>query len=312
MRIAGETVAIARCRDYHAAPLVEVVDGICRALGMHVSRGSKVLLKPNLISASRADGLACTHPQVVASVARWFIDHGATVAVGDSPAFGSAGQVMAACGYDAALKGLPVQRINFLHPTPVRLACGETVGIARAALECDLLVNLPKVKAHCQMLVSLAVKNYFGTVVGWRKPWLHAKHGDIDHRFETVLVDLLAVLPPGLSLADGIVAMHGSGPVKGGRRHDLGLVAGSANPVALKTALLQVLNVSPERSLLWRECRRRRLPGTDPRALVYPLLAPEAVLVHDFVVPQGLKPVSFRPHRLLIGAVKRIAARCGL
>ncbi len=312
MRIAGETVAIARCGEYRPALLTEVVDSLCRVLGFAVSRGARVLLKPNLISGARADGLACTHPQLVAAVARWFVDHGAKVAVGDSPAFGTAVQVMQACGYQEALQGLPVARVNFLYPTQVRLGCGETVGIDRAALECDLLVNLPKVKAHCQMLVSLAVKNYFGTVVGWRKPWLHAKHGDIDHRFEALLVDLLAVLPGGLALADGIVAMHGSGPVKGGRPHALGLVAGSVNPVALETALLEVLGVPCGHSPLWLECQRRRLPGTDPAALVYPLLDAAAVQVADFDVPQGLRPVSFRPHRLLLGALKRIAARCGL
>ncbi|MDH5299274.1 MAG: DUF362 domain-containing protein, partial [Desulfobulbaceae bacterium] len=241
----------------------------------------------------------------------WFCDHGARVSVGDSPAFGSAVQVMAACGHDRALRGLPVQRVNFDRSRPVTLACGERVGVAVATLECDLLVNLPKVKAHCQMLVSLAVKNYFGTVVGWRKPWLHAKHGDMGTRFEALLVDLLAFLPQGLSLADGVVAMHGSGPVKGGIAYPLGVLGASMNPVALETALLQILAIEPARSPLWRECQRRGLTGSDPATLHYPLLAPDQLRVADFALPGQLQPVSFRPHRLLAGALKRIVARLG-
>ena len=101
--------------------------------------------------------------------------------------------------------------VNFEAAQPVRLASGLSVGVARAVGECDLLVNLPKIKAHGQLYLSLAVKNYFGVVVGFRKPWLHARYGDIDNRFEAMLVDLLAVLPGGITLADGVVAMHGTG-----------------------------------------------------------------------------------------------------
>ncbi|MFC1513322.1 DUF362 domain-containing protein [Thermodesulfobacteriota bacterium] len=312
MQIAGNDVAMGRCRHYRRGLLKDVVADIFGVAGVTVRSGDKVLLKPNLISGRRRDGLPCTHPMLVAAVAEWFCDHHARVAVGDSPAFGSAEQVMSACGYDEALRGLPVQRVNFAHRSPVRLTCGEKVGIARAALECDFLVNLPKVKAHCQMLTSLAVKNYFGVVVGWQKPLLHAKHGDIGHRFEELLVDLLAVLPTGFSLADGVVAMHKNGPVKGGEPYLLGLLAGSFNPVALESGLLQILGVDPERSPIWRECNRRQLPGSDPKTLVWSLAPLASMQVNDFILPQVLQPVSFRPQRLLSGAVKRLMAKVGL
>ena len=312
MHIIGNDIAMGGCRHYRRDLLKDVVSRIFGAAGLSVCSGDTVLLKPNLISGRRRDGLPCTHPMLVAAVAEWFCDHNVRVSVGDSPAFGSAVQVMTACGYDEALRGLPVKSVNFERRLSVRLACGEKVGIARAALECDFLVNLPKVKAHCQMLVSLAVKNYFGVVVGWRKPWLHAKYGDIDNRFEEVLVDLLAVLPGGFSLADGVVAMHGNGPVQGGEPYPLGLLAGSVNPVALESALLRVLGVPPEHSPLWRECRRRQLPGSDHKMLGWSLESPGNFQVHDFVLPPVLSPVSFRPQRLLSGAMKRLATRIGL
>ena len=311
MHIAGNDVAISRCRHYQRDSLKDAVAQVFAAAGVSVRSGDKVLLKPNLISGKRRDGLPSTHPLLVAAVAEWFCDHNARVSVGDSPAFGSAVQVMTACGYDEALRGLPVQQVNFDRRISVTLACGEKVGVAQAALECDFLVNLPKVKAHCQMLLSLAVKNYFGVVVGWQKPWLHAKHGDIGHRFEEVLVDLLAVLPEGFSLADGVVAMHGNGPVKGGVPYPLGLLAGSFNPVALESGLLRVLGVDPQRSPLWRECFRRQLPGSDPAMLGWLLEPPETFQVDDFILPPALQPVSFRPQRLLSGAVKRLVARIG-
>lgn len=311
MQLAGNDVAIGHCRHYRREALKEVVAKILTMAGVSVRAGDRVLLKPNLISGRRRDGLACTHPMLVAAVAEWFCDHNARVSVGDSPAFGSAVQVMTACGYGDALHGLPVQWVNFDQRRSVRLACGEEVGVARAALECDVLVNLPKVKAHCQMLVSLAVKNYFGVVVGWRKPWLHAKHGDVGNRFEEVLVDLLTVLPAGFSLADGVVAMHGSGPVKGGVAYPLGLLAGSVNPVALESALLSVLAVEHARAPLWRECARRQLPGCEPEKLAWSLAPLAEVQVDDFLLPKDLQPVSFRPQRLVTGALKRLVTRIG-
>jgi uncharacterized protein (DUF362 family) len=267
-----------------------------------------VLLKPNLVSAVRNKGLACTHPEVVAAAAEWFIDQGVTVRVGDSPAFGTALGVMQACGISEALKGLPVTMVNFEAPQPVRLASGLSVGIARAVGECDMLVNLPKIKAHGQLYLSLAVKNYFGTVVGFRKPWLHARYGDIDNRFEAMLVDLLAVLPGGLTLADGIEAMHVDGPV-GGKLFPLHLLAAGRNPVALDTALIGVLGLPPEASPVWRECRRRNLAGSTFAELNFPLTRPQEVAVRGFEPPARLKPVSFHPWRLLRGAVKRLMAR---
>ncbi|MFA6498119.1 MAG: DUF362 domain-containing protein [Desulfurivibrionaceae bacterium] len=308
MELSACEVGLASCRQYDRRLLKEQVEALCNALGLRVSAGSRVLLKPNLVTAVRHKGLACTHPEVVAAVAEWFLDQGAKVRVGDSPAFGTALGVMATCGISEALKGLPVTMINFEAVQPVRLASGLSLGVAREVGECDLLVNLPKIKAHGQLYLSLAVKNYFGAVVGFRKPWLHARYGDIDNRFEAMLVDLLAVLPAGITLADGVVAMHCDGPV-GGKPFPLHLLAGGLNPVALDTALMAVLGLPQEASPVWRECRRRNLAGSILLELSFPLARPEEIAVQGFQPPVSLRPVSFHPWRLLLGAMKRIMAR---
>ncbi|MBU4118980.1 MAG: DUF362 domain-containing protein [Proteobacteria bacterium] len=301
-------VGLVACRQYDRQLLKDTVQALCDALGFRVSAGSRVLLKPNLVSAVRNKSLACTHPEVVAAVAEWCVDQGATVRVGDSPAFGSALSVMAACGISTALKGLPVTMINFEAPQPVRLASGLSVGVARAVGECDCMINLPKIKAHGQLYMTLAVKNYFGTVVGFRKPWLHARYGDIDNRFEGMLVDLLGVMPAGITLADGVMAMHKDGPV-GGEPFPLHVLAGGLNPVAVDSALLDVLGLPPKASPVWRECYRRNIAGSKFVDLSFPLARPEEVAAEGFLAPARLRPVSFHPWRLLRGAMKRIMVR---
>jgi uncharacterized protein (DUF362 family) len=309
MEIAALDVGLLPCRQYDRHAVKECVGAIAGALNFSVPAGSRVLLKPNLVSGRRADGLPCTHPEFIAAVAEWFLDQGARVTVGDSPAFGTAKGVMAACGITEALRNYPVMLRNFEDRVAVVLRSGLTVKIARAALECDFLVNLPKVKAHNQVLVTLAVKNYFGTVTGFRKAALHARLGDKGSLFAECLVDLLDVLPDGVSFVDGITAMHEQGPVSGSP-FPLGLVGGAVNPVALDTALLQILGIAPESSPLWAECLRRQLPGCQEAQLRFPLGQPADFQGKGFQVPVRLTPISFHPWRLCVSAMKRAWERC--
>ncbi len=304
---ATAAVGLLRQETYDRSVLKEKIDLLWRTLALPGVRSCRVLLKPNLISAKRRDGLPCTHGEFIAAMAEYLLDHGAQVAVGDSPAFGRARGVMKAVGIADCLAGLPVEMVNFEAGVDHELANGVRVRVARVALECDLLVNLPKCKAHCQTLVSLAVKNYFGTVLGWRKPWLHMRHGERPEEFCAILVDLLALFPTTVSLLDGIIALHRDGPINGEPVH-LGVMAASSNPVALDTAMLQVLGVTTQQSPLWRECHRRNLPGADPAGIVYPLLDPVAARVSGFTVPSRMRPVSFHPRRLAVGAIKRFYA----
>jgi len=308
MLINSSSVALLHCKQYLRQEMTDAVARLCTALQFKVSAGTRVLLKPNLLSGRSTEHLACTHPEFVAAVAQWFVDHGASVAIGDSPAFGSAKGVMRSTGIDKALAGLPVELINFDRSTPVTLAGGIKVNVASAALECDMLINLPRVKAHSQFYMTLAVKNYFGTVVGFQKPGWHLRYGDRENRFASHLVDLLTVLPPGMTFIDGIVAMHDTGPLSG-QPYPLGLIGGAPNPVSVDTALLRILRLDLERSAIWQECAKRGLAGSDPNMLNFPLSKPAEFKVDGFNAPSILKPVSFNPLQIAISGCRRFAAR---
>jgi len=308
MDINSTSVALLHCEHYSRKVIAGAVDRLCYALHSRIRAGDRVLLKPNLLSGRSVEHLACTHPEFVAAVAEWFIDQGAAVVIGDSPAFGTAIGVMRTIGIEKALAGLPVRLINFDQSVPVILQGGLKVAMAKAALECDLLVNLPRVKAHSQFYITLAVKNYFGTVVGFQKPFWHLRYGNDEESFASHLVDLLAVLPHSITLIDGIIAMHGTGPVSG-KPYPLGLVGGALNPVALDTALLQTLGLELEKSAIWKECYRRKLIGSVPGTLAFPLSIPQEFKADEFRAPVILKPVSFNPLRMLVSGCRRFIAR---
>lgn len=120
-----------------------------------------------------------------------------------------------------------------------------------------------------------------------------------------MICGLLDVLPPVVSLMDGVEAMHRTGPIAGAP-FPLGLLAAGSNPVALDTASAMVLGVSPEAFPVWRACALAGLPGAQPDALTFPLLRPEEFDAAGFELPQTLKPESFRPDVLLKSLVRRI------
>lgn len=308
MKIDSTAVAITRCSTYDLHTIRQAVTDLFDALSFSVAPGTKILLKPNLVSAMGHDGLACTHAHVIAAAAQWFLDHDAHVTVGDSPAFGNARRVMTRFGIKEALKGMDVTLDNMTETRKITLANGVSAKIAVAALDCDLLINLPKVKAHSQMLVSLGVKNLFGVVTGWQKPWIHIRHGKTCSCFATVLADLLHVLPDGITLIDAITAMHKTGPVAGSP-YPLGLLAAATNPVALDTAFLDILKIDPAQSPLWRECLKRKLTGTSLDAISWPGLLSNNLQVNDFIVPEVLKPINFHPVQIIKGSLKRLLSK---
>jgi len=269
-----------------------------------ICRSSSVLIKPNLITATNGR-LACTNGRVILAAASFFKALGAKVAVGDSPAFGSAESVLRKIGVLPDLRHLGVCIAEFRQYIPTKLPNGQQAQIARPVLECDHLINLPKVKAHSQMRVTLAVKNYFGCISGLHKPWWHMVHGGPGGRFADLLVELLSVLPEGYSLVDGIEAMHVTGPIHG-ELFPLGILAGGKNPLAVDTAILALLGVEYQRSPLWLAAQRQNLPGTALEHLLFTHDAPSSLRAHGFVVPEDLTPVRFNPFRFIKSTLQRL------
>ncbi|MBG0773282.1 MAG: DUF362 domain-containing protein [Desulfovibrio alaskensis] len=308
------TVALDRCAVYGRASSGAVCGSLLESAGWRPAAGSRVLVKPNLLRA-QPDGLCCTHPQVVRAAVEYALDCGAVVTVGDSPAFGSAERVAQAVGLTDALQGLGVRVVTLDDPVDCRLPSGLRVGVARAALEADALLNVPRVKVHCQMRLTLAVKNLFGCVCGVRKAVAHTRHGDRGNRFEALIVELAERLPPSGVLLDGITAMHRTGP-SGGDPYLLGLLGASCSSVAMDTAVGTLLGAAPETIPLWAELRRRKQPAAFVENLHFPVLfpadfSPQGVTPDGFCIPQVLKPVSFRPATLLRSLVRRMWHRYG-
>ena len=304
-------VALAKAGAYDESA-VRTARTLLDFLDIPLSRGDKVLVKPNLL---RADVLTCTNATIVAGVCHYLLDKGCAVTVGDSPGFGTAKGVAKAIGLDEAMakagcKDVPL--ITLDSPVAKPLSLGGTIGLSRHALETDHIFNVPRLKAHVQMRVTGAVKNLFGCISGVRKAFAHSRHGDKEQDgvqvFPSLVADILGHLPPVVTLMDGITAMHVRGP-SGGKEYPSHFLAASASPVALDTAVYAMLGVAPEEIPLWKELQRRNAPGAFLEEIV---LSGEDIGEFDlsgFMLPMNLMPQTFNPARLMVSTAKRLWAR---
>jgi uncharacterized protein (DUF362 family)/Pyruvate/2-oxoacid:ferredoxin oxidoreductase delta subunit len=231
--------------DYHTLRrlIFEVAEPFC---GGMIRQGSRVVLKPNLLAPASPDRAMVTHPLVVKAVAEYALQKGGRVLISDSPAMGSFDKVVSESGIKEAMRGMEVEFKEFTESVSIDI--GEPfrkVAISRDAFDADLLINLPKLKTHSQMRMTLGVKNLFGCVVGLRKPEWHLRTGVNRELFAALLVRIHKTLRPALTILDGILAMEGQGPGKSGTPRELGIIASSGDAFAMDVAICRVLGIDP-------------------------------------------------------------------
>ena len=212
-------------------------------------RGKTVLIKPNLLRASRADEGIVTHPAVLAAVVAKVETLGpADIVVGDNPgmfsyganeaAFEQTGLMAAAGGHyrNIGLDAVPMA----LHPDFM-----ETVTVSRAVVEADIVISLPKFKTHGLTVMTGAIKNSYGFLPGAQKARLHKRAGT-PARFHDLVVKVFKLRVPDLIIMDAVVGMQGNGPASPDLR-DIGLMLASDNAVALDAVVATMMGLDPGR-----------------------------------------------------------------
>jgi uncharacterized protein (DUF362 family)/Pyruvate/2-oxoacid:ferredoxin oxidoreductase delta subunit len=225
------------------ADVFEVLSSLDSGL---ITKGSRVLIKPNLLTAAKEGQAVTTHPLVVKAVAEYVISKGGIARVSDSPPLGSFEKIITACGLKEALAGMPVTVGEFRESR--KAASGgkfKNLEIASDALQAEIMINLPKLKTHSQMVLTLAVKNLFGSVVGMKKAEWHLRVGDNRELFAEMLVAVYRALLPAINLLDGILAMEGDGPGTGGTPRRLGVLLGSDDALSLDMAACRMVGLDP-------------------------------------------------------------------
>lgn len=252
------TVSITRCRVYDQEQVLAAVRNavdLIGGIGKFLSPGDQVLIKPNLLKASRADAAVTTHPEIVRAMIRLVREAGAFPSVGDSPGIGDLRRICSRTGLLAVLEQERVPLLALEDPVQIKgNGRFQWFEIARTAVEADAIINLPKLKTHGMTVLTGAVKNLFGCVPGKRKVQWHFRTG-VDHgSFMQMLVELSALLEPRLTVMDAIVGMEGNGPGSGDPR-TVGAVVAGADPIAVDTISGLMVGITPDTLPVLRAAR---------------------------------------------------------
>ncbi|NUP98390.1 MAG: DUF362 domain-containing protein [Armatimonadetes bacterium] len=297
-------VVLASCDDYRREVVEAAVQRLLAPLGgweCFVQPGDRVLLKPNLISASRPEQAATTHPALLEALAVRLLELGARPFIGDAPAWGGPVTVAAATGVGELCErlGIPFVFFDRHAPLPSRHPhVARRFHVDPHVLEADLVINVPKMKAHQQLGFTGCMKNLYGCLARREKAWHHGAQSRSDLHFARYLVAYQAALPVQLHVVDAVVAMEGAGPRLGTPRH-LGFLAAGTEAAAVDAVLADVIGVPASHRFMLQAARELGLlePSAD--------IAVEGdrvddLAVADFVFPD-LVGVFFSPWRLARG-----------
>ncbi|MBN8561226.1 DUF362 domain-containing protein [Leptolyngbya boryana CZ1] len=305
------TVSLLRATSYDLTELRAALEALLEPLGgisSIVKPGDRVLLKPNLLTGARPGKECVTRPEIAYCVAKMVQEAGGKPFLGDSPAFGSALGVAKASGYLELTESLNLPIVEFKGKRY------ETVGeefnhllLCKQAIEADVVINLPKVKSHMQLTITMGVKNLFGCVPGKMKAWWHMEAGKDQSRFGTMLVETARTIDPDLTIVDGIIGHEGNGP-SGGEPKDLGVLGASRDIFSLDRAIVDILQVDPNTVPTIVASQRLGL-CSDIDAIDFPLLQPVDLQISDWQLPDKMMPIDFGAPRVLKSTFKHLYIR---
>lgn len=231
-----EKVALLRCTEYD----VEVIEKTLRDgfellggkayLRRLIPQGSKVLLKPNMLSIEQAGSPVITHYAVFEAIIRIVKEYSDDISFGDSPGFGDSRKAAEKSGLMGVAERYGVKFEDFKETVHVKLdnsiLC-KSWDVARAPYEADVVISLPKLKTHAMAYFTGAIKNQFGCISGTQKAGWHTRMPDANN-FCKMLLDLNTLVGTSFAILDGIVAMEGNGPKNGSPKKMDTIIMGSS------------------------------------------------------------------------------------
>ena len=260
-------VSIIKCDTYEPAMVEKAIRASLDNLGgisEFVKPGEKVLIKINLLSASKPEEVITTHPTVIRSVVHILEEVGCQVIVGDSPGGPSSkGRLERAykkAGVVQALEGTNAKLYLGLEGTRTPCPDGKLIKsfeILDVFNEVDKIITLPKLKTHMLTGFTGATKICYGLIPGMVKATYHSTLPDPED-FSDMLLDLTELIDPDLAIMDGIIGMEGKGPAAGDPKTAGAIIASSDSP-ALDIVASNLVDLDPFEIMILRTAVKRKL-----------------------------------------------------
>ena len=259
-------VSILKTEEYNPQLLDEAIEKHFELLELNslLRAGMSVTLKPNLLMKRTPEEATTTHPEVVAAVARALKRRGVTrLTLADSPGgpytAGGLNTIYRASGMAemAQREGIALNTATGYTTVATKTMRVSSLNIINPVLECDLLINICKLKTHCMTGLSGAVKNLFGCIPGLQKPEFHYRFKQPEE-FCDMLVDICETIKPAITFVDAVVSMQGDGP-SGGTPAQTGLTLCATNPYDLDVVLCELIHMPHEQAQTVKAAYKRGL-----------------------------------------------------
>jgi len=210
-----------------------------------VETGDIVALKPNVVTGKSAGRGITTDPRVIEALIKLSYRAGAgKVRVVEGSGYGTPiGEALEASGMREAAERsgaetVDVDRDELVEvkvPSPLIL---DKIPVSKRFLEADVKINVPVMKTHDQMLMTLGMKNMKGIIQKHQKRLFH-RIG-----LARAIVDLNKAVPLDLTVVDAINAMEGLGP-SFGDIIELDLVMASRDVCSLDVVGSRIMGFTP-------------------------------------------------------------------
>jgi ferredoxin len=172
--------------------------------------------------------------------------------------------VVRGCGLAPVLAETGAQLLDCTEPhefdAPDNVVA-RRITLAKALLQADVVITLPKLKTHVQMTLTGALKNQYGLIPGALKSQWHFRLQQPEW-LASLILDVNRTARPALAIMDAVIAMEGQGPSSGKPRF-LGALIASPDLAAADTLACHLIGQDPMRVPLLVAARTQRFGQTD-------------------------------------------------
>ena len=210
-----DRIFLMHCRSYH-----DILHQLTSAMEsfhdiLPSDRKARILIKPNLNSNMNALTGNTTDLRLLSAVISYLKISGysdITIGEGTNSGFyrNNIG-IISRLGVDrlARYYGIRTSDLNYSKPKEIVFKNNVHANVAQLCFEVDFFINMPKLKTHFEVGMSVCLKNLMGCLIGQENK--KKTHDDLP---ENILL-LNQAVRPHLHIVDALIAMEGLGPTRG-------------------------------------------------------------------------------------------------
>ena len=226
-------------------PLYKTIESTIQLIGeLDISRGDKVIIKPNLCRVMPTYTGATTDVRMVEAIIKIIMNKARNChifVVESDNTQRIADTAFQRLGYMRLKKyGVTLSNISSEGSSLVDLAGGRffhKLRVPKTLQHFDYFISIGKLKTHLFERISCILKNQFGCIPYREKSMFHPFLSE-------VLYDLNQFYKPDLCIVDGLIAMEGLGPTNGAPRQANTIIVGN-DAVETDVAAAKIMGFNP-------------------------------------------------------------------